>query len=113
VPLTCSRYTGPAVGFLVTIGGRVIYHPGDTGLFYDMKLIGDLHNIDLAFLPIGDNFTMGVDDAAKAAEFLQAKKVVPFHYGAWPVIESDPDEFAAKVTGSEVVILKPGESLDL
>lgn len=108
-----SRYTGPPVGFLVTIGGKLIYHPGDTGLFYDMKLIGDLHNIDLAFLPIGDNFTMGVDDAAKAAEFLQAKKVVPFHYGAWPVIESSPDEFAAKVTGSEVVILKPGESLDL
>ena len=108
-----SRYTGPPVGFLVTIGGKLIYHAGDTGLFYDMKLIGEMHNIDLAFLPIGDNFTMGIDDAVKATEFLQAKKVIPFHYNTWPVIDSKPEEFAAKVTASDVVILKPGESLDL
>ncbi len=108
-----SRYTGPPVGFLVNIGGKTIYHPGDTGLFYDMKLIGDRHRIDLAFLPIGDNFTMGVDDAVTAAEFLQAGKVVPFHYSTWPVIEGSPEEFAAKVKGSEVVILNPGESVDL
>ena len=93
-----SRYTGPPVGFLITIGGKVIYHPGDTGLFYDMKLIGDMNDIDLAFLPIGDNFTMGIDDAAKAAEFLQAKIVVPFHYGTWPVIDGSPEEFASKVS---------------
>ncbi len=108
-----SRYTGPPVGFLITIGGKTIYHPGDTGLFYDMKLIGEMNSIDLAFLPIGDNFTMGVEDAVKAVEFLRPKKVVPFHYGTFPVIEEDPNNFASKVSGAEVVILKPGETLDL
>jgi L-ascorbate metabolism protein UlaG (beta-lactamase superfamily) len=108
-----SRYTGPPCGFLVTIGGVTIYHPGDTGLFYDMKLIGEMNRIDLAFLPIGDNFTMGVDDAVKAVEFLQPGKVVPFHYDTWDIIAEDPKNFAEKVVGSEVVILKPGESLKL
>lgn len=107
-----ARYTGPPVGFLVTIGGKTVYHPGDTGLFYDMKLIGEMNDIELAFLPIGDNFTMDIDDAVKAAEFLKAKKVVPFHYDTWPVIEASAEEFAGKVTGSEVVILKPGQSVE-
>lgn len=107
-----SIYTGPPVGFLITIGGRVVYHPGDTGLFYDMKLIGDMNNIDLAFLPIGDNFTMGIEDAAKAVEFLRPRTVVPFHYDTFPVIEADPGEFASRVKGSRVVVLKPGESID-
>ncbi len=108
-----SRYTGPPVGFLVTIGGKTIYHPGDTGLFLDMKLIGEMNKIDLAFLPIGDNFTMGIDDAVKAVEFLQPKKVVPFHYKTFSVIETEPKDFAAKVKGAEVVILNPGDTLDL
>ena len=108
-----SRYTGPPVGFLVTIGGKTIYHPGDTGLFYDMKLIGDRHKIDLAFLPIGDNFTMGIDDAVTAVEFLQPAKVVPIHYDTWPVINVEPEDFKAKVKGAEVIILKPNETLDI
>lgn len=108
-----SIYTGPATGMLITIGGKTIYHAGDTGLFYDMKLIGEMNNIDLAFLPIGDNFTMGVDDAVKAVEFLQPKKVVPIHYKTWDIIGSDPEEFKSKVKGSEVIILKPGDSLDI
>lgn len=108
-----SRYTGPPVGFLVTIGGKTIYHSGDTGLFYDMKLIGEMNNIDLAFLPIGDNFTMGIDDAVKAVEFLKPKKVVPFHYDTWDVIYVDPKEFASKVKGAEVIILKPGDSITI
>ncbi len=66
-------YTGPPVGFLVEIDGKRVYHSGDTGLFYDMKLIGEMNPIDLAFLPIGDNFTMGIVDAAKAVEFLAAE----------------------------------------
>jgi L-ascorbate metabolism protein UlaG (beta-lactamase superfamily) len=107
-----SVYTGPPVGFLITIGGKIVYHPGDTGLFYDMKLIGDMNKIALAFLPIGDNFTMGIDDAVKAVEFLHPKTVVPFHYGTWPVIEAGPEDFKSKVKGTDVVILKPGESLD-
>ncbi|MEA3296967.1 MAG: metal-dependent hydrolase [candidate division Zixibacteria bacterium] len=108
-----SRYTGPPVGFLVTIGGKTIYHPGDTGLFLDMKLIGERNNIDLAFLPIGDNFTMGIDDAITAVEFLQPAKVVPIHYGTWPLIDVDPKDFKGKVKGAEVIILKPGETLDV
>ncbi|MDH4155675.1 MAG: metal-dependent hydrolase [candidate division Zixibacteria bacterium] len=108
-----SRYTGPPVGFLVTIGGKVIYHPGDTGLFLDMKLIGEMNKIDLAFLPIGDNFTMGLDDAVKAVEFLQPKKVIPFHYDTWDLIAENPAKFADRVQGAEVIILKPGESLKL
>lgn len=108
-----SRYTGPATGFLVYINGKTIYHPGDTGLFYDMKLIGDMNNIDLAFLPIGDNFTMGIDDAVKAVEFLNPKKVVPMHYDTFDIIKADPKEFASKVSGSEVIILAPGEGITL
>lgn len=108
-----SRYTGPPVGFLVTIGGKTIYHPGDTGLFYDMKLIGEMNKIDLAFVPIGDNFTMGIDDAVRAVEFLRPKKVVPFHYNTWPVIECDPDSFAGKVKDADVIVLKPGDTLNV
>ena len=108
------EYTGNPCGFLITMGGKTMYHPGDTGLFYDMKLIGEMNDIDLAFLPIGDNFTMGVDDAVKAVEFLKPKKVVPIHYKTWEVIDTEPAEFAEKLKGSgtEAVIIKPGESVE-
>lgn len=108
------EYTGNPCGFLVTMGGKTMYHSGDTSLFYDMKLIGEMNNIDLAFLPIGDNFTMGIDDAVKAVEFLKPRKVVPIHYKTWPVIDTEPTEFAKKLKGSktEVVIIKPGESVE-
>jgi L-ascorbate metabolism protein UlaG (beta-lactamase superfamily) len=107
-----ARYTGPPVGFLVTLGGKTLYHPGDTGLFYDMKLIGEMNDIELAFLPIGDNFTMGISDAVKAVEFLRPRRVVPMHYDTFPVVSADPGAFARQVTDAEVVILKPGESVD-
>jgi L-ascorbate metabolism protein UlaG (beta-lactamase superfamily) len=106
------EYTGSPCGFLITMGGKLMYHAGDTGLFYDMKLIGEMNKIDLAFLPIGDNFTMGVDDAVKAVEFLNPKKVVPMHYKTWEIIDTDPQEFADKVRGAEAVIIKPGESVE-
>ena len=105
-------YTGPPVGFLITIGGKTVYNAGDTGLFYDMKLIGEMNQIDLAFLPIGDNFTMGINDAVKAVEFLKPKKVVPVHYNTFPLIEQDPEEFAGKVKTAEVVIMSPGDSIE-
>ena len=105
-------YTGPPVGFLITMGGKTIYNAGDTGLFYDMKLIGEMNQIDLAFLPIGDNFTMGIDDALKAVDFLKPKKVVPVHYNTFPLIEQDPREFAGKVKAAEVVIMNPGDSIE-
>jgi L-ascorbate metabolism protein UlaG (beta-lactamase superfamily) len=97
--------------------GKTVYHAGDTGLFGDMKLIGDRHSIDLAFLPIGGNFTMDIDDAVEATKLLRPKIVVPMHYGTFPVIEADPAEFAQKVQAAvpevTVKILQPGESVSL
>lgn len=103
---------GHACGFVVDYYGKKIYFAGDTALFSDMKLIGELDPLDLALLPIGDNFTMGIDDAVMAASFLQAKEVIPYHYNTWPLIEADAGEFRKKVedkTGSKCVILAPGE----
>jgi len=108
------KYTGEPCGFLITMGGKTMYHSGDTGLFLDMKLIGEMNNIDLAFLPIGDNFTMGVTDAVKAVEFLKPKKVVPIHYKTWPVIDAEPKDFVEKLKGQSVkaVIVEPGDSIE-
>lgn len=88
---------GLPTGFVLTMDGKSIYHAGDTGLFSDMKLIGQLNELDVAFLPIGDNFTMGPEDAAIAAEFLQAKVVVPMHYNTFPLIAQDPHAFVASL----------------
>ncbi len=109
-----GTYTGSPCGFLITMDGRTFYHPGDTGLFLDMKLIGELNDIDVAMLPIGDNFTMGIDDAVKATEFLQPKLVIPMHYRTFDVIEADPNEFVSRVRqlGEQGRVLDFGESLD-
>ncbi|MDN4072611.1 metal-dependent hydrolase [Fictibacillus terranigra] len=104
-------YTGMPAGVLFTAEGKTIYHAGDTALFSDMKMIGERNNIDVAFLPIGDNFTMGPEDASTAAEWLNAKLTVPIHYNTFPVIEQDADQFVSslKVEGK---VLKPGESIE-
>lgn len=109
------EYTGNPCGFLITMDGKTIYHTGDTGLFYDMKLIGEMNKIDLMFLPIGDNFTMGVDDAVKAVEFVKPKIAVPMHYDTWDIIHVEPQEFKKKLDGSStrVEILKPNQSIEL
>ena len=86
----------------------MIYHLGDTALFSDLKLIGELHAIDLAFIPIGDNFTMGPEDALLAAEWLEAKKVVPIHYDTFPLIEQDPNRFVEQLKKSEGLIPEIG-----
>lgn len=83
-------YTGMPCGFIVDIEGKCIYHAGDTGLFGDMKLIGEMHSLDCALLPIGDNFVMGPEDALRAAIMLQAKVTIPMHYNTFPVIKQDP-----------------------
>ncbi|GGM26578.1 UPF0173 metal-dependent hydrolase YtkL [Paraliobacillus quinghaiensis] len=106
-------YGGMPAGILLMVNGKTIYHAGDTGLFSDIKLIGDRNNIDLAFLPIGDNFTMGPDDALVAAEWTKAKQVVPVHYNTFPLIEQDGDAFAKKVRPGKGVALKPGEHIML
>ena len=109
-----GTYTGNPCGFLVTMDGKTLYHPGDTGLFYDMKLIGEMNRIEVAVLPIGDNFTMGIEDAVKAAEFLQAGVVIPMHYGTFEVIDVEPQEFVAQVQkiGRKARLLPVGESLE-
>jgi L-ascorbate metabolism protein UlaG (beta-lactamase superfamily) len=85
-------------GFLINFNdGTDVYIAGDTALTYDMKLIGESGGVDLAILPIGDNFTMGPDDAVMAAQFVQAKCVIPCHYNTWPYIEQDAEEFADKL----------------
>jgi L-ascorbate metabolism protein UlaG (beta-lactamase superfamily) len=106
-------YLGMPTGVLLMAEGKTIYHAGDTGLFSDMKLIGERHPIDLAFLPIGDNFTMGPEDAAAAAEFLQAKMVVPVHYDTFPPIKQDPQIFIELLKDNNGKIMKAGDSIEL
>jgi L-ascorbate metabolism protein UlaG (beta-lactamase superfamily) len=79
-----------------------------------MKLIGETNSIDYAFLPIGDNFTMGIDDAVKAAEFLNAKKVIPIHYNTFDVIKADAEEFRKKIQsiGKECIVMNPGDKIE-
>ena len=104
---------GNPCGFLLTTNdGKKIYLAQDTGLFGDMKLIGE-EGLDLAVLPIGDNFTMGPDDALRAVKLLQPKVVIPIHYNTWGLIAQDPNAWAERVhkeTSTKVVVLQPGES---
>lgn len=106
-------YTGMPAGILFTAEGKTIYHAGDTALFGDMKLIGERHPIDLAFLPIGDNFTMGIEDAAYAVELLKPQAVVPIHYNTFPPIKQDPNEFKELVKHTKVHIWEAGEGTKL
>lgn len=109
-----GTYTGNPCGFLVTMDGKTFYHPGDTGLFLDMKLIGEMNDIEVAVLPIGDNFTMGIDDAVKATEFLRPKVVIPMHYKTFDVIDVDPAEFTGRVKslGIDGRVVGFGEALE-
>ena len=107
-----GTYGGDPCGYVVTAGDKNIYIAGDTALFSDMTLIG-LANLDLAILPVGDNFTMGPDDSLMALEYLQAKQVIPCHYNTWPLIAVDIDDWADKVrrnTDATPFILAVGES---
>ena len=106
---------GNPVGFLVCVGEQKVYLACDTGLFGDMRLIGD-EGIDLAVLPLGDNFTMGPADALRAAHLLRAKAIVPVHYNTWELIKQDAPAWARQVeaeTGSRVKVLSPGESIEI
>lgn len=110
-------YGGLACGFLIKIDGLWLYHAGDTGLFGDMHLIRKSCKIEVAMLPIGDNFVMGPEDAVLAAQMLEAKYVIPMHYNTFPVIKQDAESFVSelenKVQISKGFIMKPGESLQL
>ncbi len=109
------KYMGEPAGVLITMGGKTIYHTGDTGLFLDMKLIGELNKIDAMMAPIGDNFTMGTDDAVKAVEFVGPSLAIPMHYNTFPIIKADPMEFKSKVeaSGRKCRVMDFGETIEL
>ena len=106
---------GLACGIIVEMAGKRVYFAGDTGLYSDMKILNRFGPIDCAILPIGDNFTMGIEDAALAASWIQPQFVIPIHYKTWPVIDADPQAYK-KLTESQyhvnVKIVEPGTSYD-
>ncbi|MCP4633174.1 MAG: metal-dependent hydrolase [candidate division Zixibacteria bacterium] len=107
-------YLGNPCGFVVRMDTKNIYHAGDTSVFYDMKLIGELYPLDLALLPIGDNFTMGIIEALKAVELLAPKAVIPMHYNTFDLIKKDPKDFISGLPENvEGIILSTGESYEL
>lgn len=108
-------YMGMPAGLILHLGDKKIYHAGDTSLYSDMQLLKRKGPIDLALLPIGDNFTMGPEDAVLAAEWVGAKKVIPMHYNTFPPIEQDPEQFVQKLAekGIEGMILRSSESIYL
>jgi L-ascorbate metabolism protein UlaG (beta-lactamase superfamily) len=103
---------GAAAGFVIRMDGTTVYHAGDTGLFSDMKLIGELYHPDIAFLPIGGRYTMGAGEAMIAANYIGAKTVIPIHYNTYDRIAADPVAFKTAIertTDITVKILRPGE----
>lgn len=107
-----GAYGGMPAGFLLTLEGKKLYIAADTALYSDMKLIGAA-GLDLAIVPIGDNFTMGPSDALKAVQFLEPKVVIPYHYNTWEAIQQDPNAWAQEVqanSDSQVVVLGVDES---
>ena len=110
-----GSYGGTPAGCLVTAAGKTIYHTGDTGLFMDMQLIGEMNDIDIMLVNIGDNFTMGIDDAVQACSFVKPETAIPMHYNTFDVIEADPNEFKSKVeqNGIGCRVLAFGQEIDL
>ena len=108
-----THYVGVAAGYVLTIqDGPVLYHAGDTAVFGDMKLIRELYHPEIAMLPIGGHFTMGPKEAALAVRFLEPEKVLPLHFGTFPVLTGTPEELAALIDANvEVVRWSPGEAI--
>ncbi len=107
---------GAPAGFVIGIDGVTVYHAGDTALFSDMKLIGELYHPDVALLPIGGRYTMGVAEAMIAANFIGAKTVIPIHYNTWDRIAADPQVLknaVERTTDLNVMVLQPGESREI
>jgi len=106
---------GAATGIIMFVQDKIIYHMGDTGLFLDLKLIGELHSMDYLLVPIGDNFTMGIDDAVKACSFVKPGCAIPMHYNTFDVINCDPGDFQKKLEtqGTGCQVLEFGQEIDL
>jgi L-ascorbate metabolism protein UlaG (beta-lactamase superfamily) len=109
-----SSTRGAPTGFVIKAEEKTLYHAGDTGLFGDMKLIGEIHRPDVALIPIGDYYTMGPREAAEAVKLIKPAVVVPMHYQTFPVLESSAENFTKlvkkKVPKVKVVELKPGDT---
>jgi L-ascorbate metabolism protein UlaG (beta-lactamase superfamily) len=106
-------YLGQPAGFVVRLENQqAFYFAGDTALFGDMRLIGEMYSPEIAFLPIGDHYTMGPDAAARAARMLGVRQIVPMHYGTFPALTGTPDRLRKLVEphGIDVLVLKPGET---
>ena len=107
---------GSPAGFVIRINGHSIYHAGDTGVFGDMQLIGERTQLEVALLPIGDRFTMGIKEATKAVELIRPEIVIPMHYNTFDAISQDPLKFKQTVeskTDTKVIIIQPGQSIEL
>ena len=106
-----GRFTTFPCGYVVTVGGKSVYHTGDTALTLEMQLLEG--RVDVMLLPIGDNFTMGIEDAARAVAFVKPKVAIPMHWGTFPVLGSDPQAFVQAVGKvAQVAVLQPGQSYD-
>jgi L-ascorbate metabolism protein UlaG (beta-lactamase superfamily) len=109
---SCGK--GAPTGFIVKFPCGTVYHPGDTGIFSDMQLFGEMYRVDLFFAPCGDYYTQGIDQAVKSVKLVQPRAVIPMHYNTFPVIEQDPREFdrlvAKMAPGVRVEIMSPGDS---
>jgi L-ascorbate metabolism protein UlaG (beta-lactamase superfamily) len=113
-----GEYMGSPCGVIIKMDNKKIYHCGDTALFIDMAFIGEHYEPHVMLVPIGDNFTMGIDDAVVAVNFVKPKLVLPMHYDTFPIIKADPNEFAEKVgklekVDTKVKIMKYGETIDI
>ena len=106
-----GRYMGMPCGAIVRAGDVTVYHCGDTALFGDMALIGELYRPDVAMIPIGDRFTMGPEHASRAAELIGPRIAIPVHYDTWPPIAQDPARF--KPSGVEVKVMRPGDEIEV
>ncbi|MGD8727184.1 MAG: metal-dependent hydrolase, partial [Gemmatimonadales bacterium] len=106
-----GQYMGMPCGAIVHIGGKTVYHLGDTSLFGDMKLLGEIYQPDIALIPIGDRFTMGPELGTRAANMINPKVAVPMHFGTWPLLVSDTTGFEPDA-GITVKTMAPGETWD-
>ncbi|MDB4865760.1 MAG: metal-dependent hydrolase [Cohnella sp.] len=108
-------YAGMPAGYIIQVEDLTILHTGDTALFGDMKMIGERNQIDLAFIPIGDHFTMGPDDALQAARWYGAKMVIPVHYNSFPPIRQDAEAFVKRLEGQgqKGRVLAPGDRMEI
>lgn len=107
------EYMGNPAGFVLSIEGKHIYHAGDTAYFSDLSLIKEDFDIDVAFLPIGDNFTMGPKDASKAARVIDATLNVPIHYNTFPIIQQNPNDFVNLLDENKGLVMKVSDTIEI